>query len=53
MESDEPRRAAVVAETYMDEFAEWHAKDLVVRDSLAGAVPSAAMSGAGIRTARI
>ena len=30
-----------VAGTYMDEFAEWHAKDLVVRESLAGAVPSA------------
>jgi bacteriophage N4 adsorption protein B len=31
----------MVAGTYMDEFAEWHAKDLVVRESLAGAVPSA------------
>lgn len=31
----------LVAGTYMDEFAEWHAKDLVVRESLAGAVPSA------------
>jgi len=30
-----------VAGTYMDEFAEWHAKDLVVRESLARAVPSA------------
>ena len=26
----------LVAGTYMDEFAEWHAKDLVVRESLAG-----------------
>ncbi|SMG00836.1 glycosyl transferase family protein [Burkholderia singularis] len=31
----------LVAGTYMDEFAEWHAKDLVVRESLAGVVPSA------------
>ncbi|PLZ04496.1 type II secretion system protein E [Burkholderia sp. WAC0059] len=31
----------LVAGTYMDEFAEWHAKDLVVRESIAGAVPSA------------
>nr|WP_322045382.1 glycosyl transferase family protein [Paraburkholderia sp. J67] len=31
----------LVAGTYMDEFAEWHAKDLVVRESLASAVPSA------------
>lgn len=31
----------LVAGTYMDEFAEWHAKDLVVRESLAGTVPSA------------
>jgi bacteriophage N4 adsorption protein B len=31
----------LVAGTYMDEFAEWHAKDLVVRESLTGAVPSA------------
>ncbi|MBP0594374.1 glycosyl transferase family protein [Paraburkholderia sp. LEh10] len=31
----------LVAGTYMDEFAEWHAKDLVVRESLARSVPSA------------
>lgn len=31
----------LVAGIYMDEFAEWHAKDLVVRESLAGSVPSA------------
>ncbi|SDR35390.1 adsorption protein B [Paraburkholderia fungorum] len=31
----------LVAGTYMDEFAEWHAKDLVVRESMAGSVPSA------------
>ncbi|WP_165190253.1 glycosyl transferase family protein [Paraburkholderia dioscoreae] len=31
----------LVAGTYMDEFAEWHAKDLVVRESMVGSVPSA------------
>jgi len=31
----------LVAGTYMDEFAEWHAKDLVVRESFADSVPSA------------
>lgn len=31
----------LVAGVYMDEFAEWHAKDLVVRESVAGMVPSA------------
>lgn len=31
----------LVAGIYMDEFAEWHAKDLVVRESVAGQVPSA------------
>jgi adsorption protein B len=31
----------LIAGTYMDEFAEWHAKDLVVRESLAHSVPSA------------
>ena len=31
----------LVAGTYMDEFAEWHAKDLVVRESMMGMVPSA------------
>lgn len=31
----------LVAGIYMDEFAEWHAKDLIVRESVAGAVPSA------------
>lgn len=30
-----------VAGTYMDEFAEWHGKDLVVREAVASAVPSA------------
>lgn len=31
----------LVAGTYMDEFAEWHGKDLVVRESISGMVPSA------------
>jgi adsorption protein B len=31
----------LVAGTYMDEFAECHAKDMVVRESVAGVVPSA------------
>lgn len=31
----------LVAGTYMDEFAEWHTKDLVVRESMSGSVPSA------------
>lgn len=30
-----------VAGTYMDEFAEYHAKDIVVRESISGMVPSA------------
>ncbi|GGF19932.1 bacteriophage N4 adsorption protein B [Aliidongia dinghuensis] len=31
----------LVAGTYMDDFAEWHSKDLVVRESFTGQVPSA------------
>jgi adsorption protein B len=31
----------LIAGTYMDEFAEWHAKDLVVREGVTGVVPSA------------
>lgn len=31
----------LIAGTYMDEFAEWHSKDLVVRESLSKMVPSA------------
>lgn len=34
----------LVAGTYMDEFAEWHSKDLVVRESLTGIVPCAGVS---------
>ena len=30
-----------VAGTYLDDFAEWHSKDLVVRESFLGEVPSA------------
>ncbi|ALM86289.1 glycosyl transferase family protein [Bordetella sp. N] len=30
-----------LAGTYMDEFAEWHGKDLAVRDSMTDSVPSA------------
>ena len=37
----EQRYRDLVAGTYMDEFAEWHAKDLVVRQRLAKTVPSA------------
>lgn len=33
-----------VAGTYMDEFAEWHSKDLVVRESMTGVVPCAGVS---------
>lgn len=31
----------LIAGVYMDEFAEWHAKDLVVRESMTSVVPSA------------
>nr|WP_272213311.1 glycosyl transferase family protein [Marinicella sp. W31]MDC2879258.1 glycosyl transferase family protein [Marinicella sp. W31] len=31
----------LVAGVYMDEFAEWHGKDIVVREALSGMVPSA------------
>lgn len=31
----------MVGGTYLDDFAEWHSKDLVVRESLLGEVPSA------------
>lgn len=37
----ERRCSELVAGTYMDEFAEWHSKDLVVREILGKAVPSA------------
>jgi len=41
----------VVAGTYMDEFAEWHSKDLVVRESITGIVPCAGVSACFSRTA--
>lgn len=31
----------LISSTYIDEFAEWHTKDLVVREMLCGSVPSA------------
>lgn len=31
----------LVAGVYMDEFAEWHTKDIIVRESMTGMVPSA------------
>ncbi|UYO00558.1 MAG: glycosyl transferase family protein [Devosia sp.] len=34
----------LVAGTYMDEFAEWHSKDLVVRESMTGVVPCAGVA---------
>ncbi|MDP8994392.1 MAG: glycosyl transferase family protein, partial [Pseudomonadota bacterium] len=37
----ERKRWDVISGTYMDEFAEWHGKDLVVREMLTGTVPSA------------
>ena len=40
-----------VAGTYMDEFAEWHSKDLVVRESMTGVVPCAGVSACFSRRA--
>ncbi|HEY8615976.1 glycosyl transferase family protein [Phenylobacterium sp.] len=37
----ERKCSELIAGTYMDEFAEWHSKDLVVREILCRAVPSA------------
>ncbi len=40
-----PRRPGqMVASHYMDEFAEWHTKDMVVREALTGIVPSAGVA---------
>lgn len=41
----------LVAGTYMDEFAEWHSKDLVVRESMTGVVPCAGVSACFSRRA--
>ncbi len=43
----------LVAGVYMDEFAEWHAKDLVVRESVSGMVPSAGVGTCFSRRALI
>lgn len=40
----EPHWYQLVAGTYLDEFAEWHGKDLVVRESIGGIVPSAGVA---------
>jgi adsorption protein B len=42
---------AIVAGTYMDEFAEWHTKDLVVRESMTGTVPCAGVAACFSRRA--
>lgn len=41
----------LVSGTYMDEFAEWHTKDLVVRESITGIVPCAGVSACFSRSA--
>ncbi len=46
-----PRRRAMIAGHYLDEFAESHQKDLVVREWLAGGVPSAGVGCAFRRDA--
>jgi adsorption protein B len=47
-----PRKwTALVACHYMDEFAEWHTKDLPVRASMTGQVPSAGVASAFSRRA--
>lgn len=40
-----------VAGTYQDDFAEWHSKDLVVRESLTGIVPCAGVAACYSRKA--
>lgn len=40
-----------VAGTYQDDFAEWHAKDLVVRESMTGLVPCAGVGACYSRKA--
>ena len=42
---------ALVAGTYMDEFAEWHSKDLVVRESFTRTVPCAGVAACFSRRA--
>lgn len=43
----------MVACHYMDEFAEWHNKDLLVREAMTGIVPSAGVASAFSRNALI
>lgn len=43
--------SALVAGTYMDEFAEWHSKDMIVRESLTGTVPCAGVAACFSRRA--
>lgn len=43
----------LVACHYMDEFAEWHNKDLLVREAMTGIVPSAGVASAFSRRALI
>ncbi len=45
------KRSAWVASHYMDEFAEWHTKDLVVREAITNIVPSAGVATAFSRHA--
>lgn len=45
------RPGALVAGTYMDEFAEWHSKDLVVRESFTRTVPCAGVAACFSRRA--
>ncbi|MCW5771574.1 MAG: glycosyl transferase family protein [Rhodospirillaceae bacterium] len=45
------RPGALVAGTYMDEFAEWHTKDLVVRESFTRTVPCAGVAACFSRRA--
>ena len=45
------RPGEAIACVYMDEFAEWHGKDMVVRSALTGMVPSAGVGTAIAREA--
>jgi bacteriophage N4 adsorption protein B len=45
------RRRDVISSTYIDEFAEHHLKDMLVREAMAGLVPSAGVGSAFERNA--
>ena len=45
------RRRDLVASTYIDEFAEFHLKDMLVREAMGGLVPSAGVGSAFERNA--